>query len=207
MPNMTVRDALSVAVDKWGGRNFIYTRVKDEFVPKTFRETANDAKALAEALLDLGLGGKHILIYGENSYEWCLADLAVMGYVGVTVAASADWKENDLENVVNIADSECVIYAESGRTTIESMKAKKPEIKYISMQDDFPVLLERGREIAKRKQAADKPTADKQASRDASQMCKIVFTSGTTSASKAVMLSSENLFFGFESLYRRAPMG
>lgn len=142
MPNMTVRDALSVAVDKWGGRNFIYTRVKDEFVPKTFRETANDAKALAEALLDLGLGGKHILIYGENSYEWCLADLAVMGYVGVTVAASADWKENDLENVVNIADSECVIYAESGRTTIESMKAKKRLIKLANARNVFPDELE-----------------------------------------------------------------
>jgi len=199
---LSVKDAMETALEKWSDRNFIYTRSGNEFVAKTFQETIYDAWALAEVLLELGLWDKHILIYAENSYEWCVSDLAIMGFVGVTVAANSDWKENDLENVIKIADVECIIYSDLKKEPIESIKKKNPSIKYISIKDDLPQLLEKGHKLLNKKDNIkyfDKRPID--------EMYKIVFTSGSTSKSKAVMLAGKNLFFGFESLYKRAPMG
>ena len=202
MADVPIQEVLKTALDKWGGRNFIYMRVEGAFIPKTFRETTYDVWALAQELLALGLKNKHILIFSENSYAWCILDLAIMGFVGVTVAANADWKERDLENVIDIADVECVIYSDSKSDIVESVRKKKPGIRYISIQDDLPSLLKQGYELL-----AEKSSAGEFEKRSTREMSKIVFTSGTTSASKAVMLGGKNLFFGFDSLYRRAPMG
>ena len=201
MGNAIIHDVLKSALEKWGSRNFIYSKTGNRFAPKTFENTVNDAWALAESLLALGLHKKHILIYGENSYEWAVSDLAVTGYVGVTVAANKEWKKHDLENVLNIADVSCVIYSNTKKDVIENVK-NTFEISYISMQDDLPLLLKNGHALL-----------DKKARRDdfrlkcSDEMCKIYFTSGTTSVSKTVMLSDKNLFSGFASLYKRAKMG
>jgi len=200
MSHITIHEALSDASEKWGGRNFIYTRTGNKFAARTFENTVCDVRALAEGLLSLGLADKHIMIYGENSYEWILSDLAVMGYVGVAVAVNKEWKEHDLENTINIADVACVIYSNTKQDIIEKIK-KKFDIIYIAMQDDLPLLLEKGYELLNQK---EKKEDFKMKSTD--EMCKIIFTSGTTAASKAVMLPGRSLFFGFESLHRRAQM-
>jgi len=200
MINVAIQDVLSNTLKKWGKRNFIYTRVENKFIAKTFEETIYDVWALAESLMNLGLFKKHILIFGENSYEWVISDLAIMGFVGVTVAANKEWKENDLENIINIADVECIIYSNTKKEVIENIK-KKHDVKYISIQDDLPELLKNGHMLLKSKDKKEKFNK-----RNIEEMCKIVFTSGTTSTSKAVMLAEKNLFFGFESLYKRAKM-
>ena len=197
MTVISIEGILNAAAEKWGSRNFIYSKENGGFSPRTFGRTVSDVRALAAGLIDAGLYNRHILIYGENSYEWAVCDLAVMGFAGVTVAANKEWKENDLENVINISDAECIIYSNSKTEIINSLR-KKYNIKYISMQDDFAQLLKTGYEILNEKNVLKKRNTD--------EMCKIVFTSGTTSSSKAVMLSGKNLFFGFESLRRRAPM-
>ena len=200
MSNITIHDALKNSLEKWGNRNFIYTRIGNEFVPKTFETTVHDVWALAEGLLKLGLAGKHILIYGENSYEWVLSDLAVMGYVGVTVAANKEWKAHEVENTIRIADVECVIYSNTKQDIIENIKPKF-DITYLSIQDDLPSLLKQGHKSLNQKEQKE---AFKIKSTD--ELCKIIFTSGTTAVSKAVMLPGRSLFFGFESLHRRAKI-
>ena len=201
MKDLTIHDALGICMEKWGSKNFIYTRNGNEFVPKTFENTACDVRALAEGLLNLGLADKHILIYGENSYEWAVSDLAVMGYVGVTVAANKEWNKHELENIINIADVECIIYSNTKKEIIENIK-EKFDITYISIQEELPALIKKGNELLNQK-----PKKDDFKIKNVNEMHKIIFTSGTTATSKAVMLPGRSLFFGFESLYRRAKMG
>lgn len=189
MANVAIQDVLKENLKKWGNRNFIYTRVGNEFIPKTVENTIKDIWALSESLLNLELENKHILIYGENSYEWCISDLAIMGFVGVTVAANKEWKEYDLENIITIANVECIIYSNTKKEVIENIK-KKFDIKYISMQDDLPLLLEKGYELLEQK--VNREDFKK---RSTDEMCKIVFTSGTTSTSKAVMLCRKKSVF------------
>lgn len=200
MINITLHEVICDSLKKWGKKNFIYTRVENEFIPKTFDTTINDTWALAESLLSQGLAGKHILIYDENSYEWAISDLAIMGYVGVVVAANKEWTEYDLENVIKTADVDCIIYSNAKKDIIEKLKVQF-DITYISMQNDFPLLLKKGYQYlsvkAEKRDFIIKST---------NEMCKIIFTSGTTSQSKAVMLAGKNLFFGMDSLYKRAKI-
>ena len=198
MTKIGIKDLLNNNLKKWGNRNFIYTKVNNEFVPKTFEKTINDTFSLAAYLLHIGLEKKHILIYGENSYEWIISDLASM-YVGVAVSANKEWREKDLENIIKIADVECIIYSNNNETVVNNIK-EKFNIKCISMQNDLPKLIEEGSKLLEKK-------SEKFKEKNREEMCKIVFTSGTTSNSKAVMLSEKNLFAGFESLSKRAPMG
>ena len=200
MRNLTIHDALRMALEKWRNRDFIFCRAGNEFAAKTFENTVYDVWALAESLRNLGMADKHILICGENSYEWAISDLAVMGYVGVTVAANKEWKEYDLKNIVEIADVECIIYSNTKKEIIEKIKDDF-DILYISMQDELPSLIKSGYELLNKKAIKDDFII-----KDLNQMHKIIFTSGTTAASKAVMLPGRSMFFGFESLYRRAKM-
>ncbi|MDR0964311.1 MAG: AMP-binding protein [Clostridium sp.] len=200
MKNAIIHEVLKNALDKWTKKGFIYTRNGGTFEPKTFGDAVYDTWALAESLLELGLQNKHILIFGENSYEWAIADFAIMAYVGVSVAANKEWKKHDLINVINIADVACVIYANTRKEVINSLRSEF-DIKFISMQDDLPSLLQNGYELLSQKKKKDGFRI-----KSADEMCKIYFTSGTTSVSKAVMLSDKNLFAGFASLYKRAPM-
>ncbi len=193
----SIQSALKTAYENWGDRNYIYTRTKQGFIPKTFAEAVTDTWYLAEALTEAGFKDKLILLYAENSYEWCIADFAVTGIVGVTVAANADWKENDLRNVIKISDVSCVIYSNTKTDVINALK-KEFNIEYISIQDDLPALIKRGKEISDRK--SGKCESFK---RRSGEMRKIFFTSGTTSKSKAVMLSEKNMFSGFDGLHRR----
>jgi long-chain acyl-CoA synthetase len=201
----TIATALAAADERWGTSNHIWQRGNDGFAPKTFHETRADTEALAASLIAAGLGTKQIMVYGENSYEWAIADFAIMGYVGVNVSVSERWDLAELERTLGILDVAAIIYAESKREMVEALKAspalQTEGIVFISLQDDLPRLLEQGRRLL-----TDEAHPLEFEPRDPNAVCKIMFSSGTTAQPKASMLSQRNLFSGWQSLKRRAPL-
>ena len=85
------------------------------------------------------------------------------------------------------------IYENVGR-----LKAEHPDIFYISMQNDFDACLEEGRKSCGTLFSTEPSAEDTPA--------KVVFTSGTTSFPKAVMLSVSNIFSGWRTLGRRVTL-
>lgn len=196
----TIQGILKEDYAKWKDREYIFTRVDGTYRAKTFGQTIYDVLALAEMLLSYGLKNENIAVYGENSYEWMVADLAIMGYVGTNVGIDKEWKEYSVSDAIKRANVKCIIYSNSKKDIIDTLKSKH-DIIYICMQDDFYELLEKGYELLKNKQ--DIFSFEE---RDYNKMCRIVFSSGTTGVPKASMLSQKNILCGWDNLYKRAPM-
>ena len=156
----------------------------------TLGKWREDIVCLQEKLIDLGLNGKHIAILGENSYEWLTTYFAAT-YCGATaVCVDIEQSNETIEQMLDMTDVNALFYSK----TVESIckEYKNGEIPMFSLyaNDESPSiykLIEEGKTIIAsgndNKEIGCLVTSDMTAS--------IVFTSGTTSYSKPVMLSQE----------------
>lgn len=180
---------------KWGELPYICVKKNGKFVSRTFSEVIDDVRALARAFISEGVCG-NVMLYSPNSYEWAIADLAVMGYVGVCVPIDSEWTAFDILNTLSVIGVNTLLYAKSKQGVIDVLRVKRPEIRYLCIEDSFPALLEKGRGI-------DAPFCGKT---DMNETAMILFTSGTTNRPKAIPLTQANLLHNWNALYARTPM-
>ena len=170
-----------------------------KYVEKKYSQVVKDVKALATALLDMGFKGKRVALIGENRYEWVISYLAVS--CGGMVIAPLDkaLPDKEITSLIKRSEVDAVIYEKKHQELFEKLKADS-EINLntlicINEEDDtdsetisFESLLEKGRKLIKEKSKLyDEITID------ANSMSIMLFTSGTTSAAKIVMLSQDNI--------------
>jgi len=196
-----IREMLKESVQKYGDNiSFIIKeKQKGEVSYKniTYKMLQEDINKLGTALIDLGLQGKRIAIIANNCYEWCLSYLATLCGVGIVVPLDKSLPSGEIESLLQRSHTDAVIF---GKNYIDIMKdilnKSKTNIEYyISMEkieDDkflnLQDLQKRGEELLKKGDTRFENTIIKP-----EEMNVILFTSGTTSASKAVMLSQKNL--------------
>lgn len=196
-----LQEILKEDYKKWKDRPYIYTKKDDKYVHTTFGSLIKKSIYLAESLQAKGLKNKRFLIYGENSVEWMEADLAIMGYLGLSIGIDKEWKLRDLINIVKNFNVEVIVYSECKKNIIEDLKEEFPQLIYISMQNDFPMLIGEGEKINSTKRDLFDLEENSY-----TEPIKVVFSSGTTSFPKAVLLKQKNLFAGYESLMKRTPL-
>lgn len=185
----TVKTVLKENYSKWFEKPYIYTKKEGKYEYKTFGEITEDTIYLAEALKSYNLINYNIIIYGENSYEWLISDLAVMGFCGISIGVDKEWKERDVSKIIDRVDASAIIYSEKKQEVIDSLKEKHPDVKYICMQKDFPTMLKEGKQLnEKREDMFDIPE------QNIEKGAKIIFSSGTTGRPKAILLSQKNIF-------------
>ena len=181
--------------EKWALRPYISVKEDGHFVARTFSQVMDDVQSLARALLAEGISG-NIMLYSQNSYEWTVTDLAVMGYVGVCVPIDREWTAYDVCNTLSVISVEAIFYEKERRQVIWEVQQKFPDIRYFCIEDCFPDLLKAGRIIST-------PLEGK---RDMKQTAMILFTSGTTNRPKAIPLTQANLLHNWDALSARTPM-
>ena len=155
---------------------------------KTYKESITDVFALAETLTQKGYSNKHFLIYAENSYEWIISDLAIIGYVGVSVAVDSFWQYDDVKNAINFTDVSVVLYSEKNIDVIKKLQADFSNVDFLSLSIDVPNFIDKGHDLL-----AVKPDVFDLEPRATDTMCKILFTSGTNGLPKAAILTQNNI--------------
>ncbi|MBQ4068588.1 MAG: AMP-binding protein [Lachnospiraceae bacterium] len=176
---------------KWKEKEHIYEKINGKYVSITYGDFIKQTRCLAKYLISCGLKNKAILIYGNNSAKFMMADLAVLHYVGISVCVSKEWKENELKQAIKRLDIACVLYGEEKKDIIEEVAKDCKAPIYILMEEALA-------------SSSDCDYKELELA-DSESCCKIVFSSGTTAEPKAVMLSEKNIFAGLDSMYRRCP--
>ena len=181
---------------KYEHKDYVFTKIDGVFVPITFGTFLRKADRFARFLLSEGFAGKRIMIYGENSVAWMIADIAIMGYVGVSIGAPSAWKSDDVDNEIGHLHIDCVLYSQAKADFVKPVMAHYPDVRFYPLET--AMTLETDDSLC-----VDDLFAMPLRAYDA--CAKVVFSSGTTSFPKAVMLSQKNMFSGFPSLHRRSP--
>ena len=177
---------------------------KKEYVNIMYPQVLEDMNALGTALIDLGLKGKRIAVIGENRYEWAISYLAVINGVGVIVPLDKQLPQNEIISCMERAEVDCVIYSGKLQETIDviaemedmasfyiNMDLENEDGKYLSLKK----LINKGKELVK---SGNSEYIN--AKIDIDDMAELLFTSGTTAKSKAVMLSQKNIVYNLHQM-------
>ena len=198
-PIKNLKDMLNSSAELYGNKAAFLAKKKDQldYSPISYKQYKSDVDAFGTALLDLGLKGGRIALIGENRYEWSTSYLAIVNGTGIIVPLDKELPANEIETLIERSKADAIIYSGSVKAKIEVLAQKSTGIRFfISMDADkdnenilsYNSLLENGHKLLKE---GNREFLD--AEIDADVMNMLLFTSGTTDKSKAVMLSHKNI--------------
>lgn len=155
----------------------------------THKELRKMVNALGTQLIELGLKGKRIAVIGENRYEWQIAYLSVVCGTGIVVPLDKSLPENEIKRLIQRANVEAIFYSEKYEEQLQRIfKSKETKLKYLFSMDNITEQIENGCKLVK---TGNTKFID--AKINPEEMNIMLFTSGTTSESKAVALSHKNI--------------
>lgn len=204
----TVKEIFDRATTVYKERPFIVEKFnrKEGFKEITYGRFRED-------VLDFGTGlskafklqGEKVVIIGETTYPWYVSYMAMLLGVGIAVPTDKELPENELENIIKRSGAAAVVYSPRKKDLIKKVANKCPGVKYfIEMKSDsklegrfvgFDYVAQEGRFL---REMGDNSLMEITIEPDAFAL--LIFTSGTTSAAKGVMISNTNLAYNINSV-------
>lgn len=172
---------------------------KTQYKITTYKEFYEDVNALGTALIKiLNQKDKRVIIIGETGYDWYLSYMAMLCGVGIAVPTDRELPVNELENVIKRSKATAIIYSSRKADDIKKIRDNVPSVEYfIEMKSEKALsgkdvgiknLVQTGKNIIK---SGDDSFSKIEINPDEFKV--LIFTSGTTSNSKGVMISNRNL--------------
>ena len=187
-----LKDMLKKSGEKYGEKIAYKIRQENGYKEITHNEVRKMVDGLGTKLIDMGLKDKRIAVIGENRYEWEIAYLSIVCGTGTVVPLDKSLPENELESLIERSKAEAIICSQK---YVEILK--KTKLKYIismDLENDNDGIISQKRLISEGIQLVkfgDRSFTN--AKIDNEKMSIMLFTSGTTSISKAVALSHKNI--------------
>ena len=188
-----LKDILKKSGEKYPEKIAYKIRIEQgKYKEITHKQVRDMIDSLGTALINMGLKGKRIGVIGENRYEWEIAYLSIVCGTGTVVPLDKSLPENELESLIERSKAEAIICSQK---YVEILK--KTKLKYIISMDlekDNDGIISQKRLISEGIQLVKSGnTSFTNAKIDNEKMNIMLFTSGTTSISKAVALSHKNI--------------
>ncbi len=194
----TLNEFLEFCVDKFSDKPFMGKAFE---TPITYKEFYNKVLSITGMLMKRGIKkGDRIAILGENSPHWGITYFAIVRTGAIAVPILPDFPEADIRHILSNSEAKILFITHKQLEKMGDLDLKK--LKSIIMLDEFD---EETSEIKKESltDIFDKaidffkkiPETIGLVSREVSEedTASIIYTSGTSGHSKAVMLTHKNL--------------
>lgn len=190
-----IKEVIYHSATVYSDKTAFTTKVKDgsssQYINHTYSQLLEDINSFGTALYKLGLKDKRIAVIGHNCYEWAVAHLSnLLGNI-VSVPLDKGLQLGELENSLIRSEVQAIVFdeklldiittiKENNKTNIKHFICTKNEPDFLFFND----LLEMGKNDLK-----NGYLEYVNCKIDSKKMSILLFTSGTTSKSKAVMLN------------------
>lgn len=208
-----IKEIIKDAVNKYPDNTAFTIKNKKEkevnYRKITYTELNEEINALGTALLSIGLKGKRVAIIGKNRYEWALSYITVLNGLGIAVPLDKGLPEQEIITSLQRSKADVIIFEENMSDLMKKIQEEKSTnlSTFIIMDDvqkyDFlniQKLIESGKQELKN---GNREYIDSEIDND--EMSVILFTSGTTSLAKAVMISHRNIASNVSALKFEQP--
>ncbi len=193
-----IKEVIENSVKLYKNNVAFVTKIKKEdksveYINHTYQNLLDDINSFGTSLYKLGLKGKRIAICGRNRYEWVVAHLSNLFGGIVSVPIDKELQLNELEDSLVRSKADAIVFDEkyeenisiikqNGRTNIHNFICMSNVDGYTKFED----LLKDGKKEIQN--GTDEFIKNKV---NSETMSILLFTSGTTSKSKAVMLNQK----------------
>ncbi len=201
-----LRDVIKKRVKEFPGNPVFLVKEKKggEYVPVSTEKYDHDIDSLGTYFLNTVQKGARIAIFAETRYEWYVTYLATTNGTGCVVPLDKELPVEDIENMLERAEVDIVVFSKSKKDIIDAVYGKVASVKHYICMDEtkderflyFYDCLKQGED---KLAAGDKVFTE--ATIDPEEMTILLFTSGTTAKSKAVMLCQRNICKNLMSMF------
>jgi long-chain acyl-CoA synthetase len=181
------------------------------YIPVTYRQFDRDVDALGTALKRMDLKEGRVAILAETRYEWYVTYLATVNGVGIVIPIDKELPPGEIASLLNRSHAEVLVYSQAKKKEVDLIRDQVPGVQtYILMDEPADDQADKSfwKELAKGEMAlseGDKRFVD--VPLDAEAMRILLFTSGTTARSKAVMLSHRNICINLMAMCQMLYIG
>lgn len=184
----TLREMLDGSVSMFPDRTAFMQKYDNNspYTKISYSKFGKDVYAFAEGLIELGLKDRKIALISENRYEWSVAYMAVVCGVGTIVPLDKELPENEIINLTEFAECSAVIISSAVLKKTPSLA--ESGLKLICIENEFDGILNAGKN-----RIVSGSVVFKNAQIKPEDVNIILFTSGTCSMPKGVMLSHKNI--------------